>query len=90
MVLKANDRRTSCPCHDEFRGSRSDYVRQLMVWRLQLIKQNGMTLFAANTRVISIGFLRVRIDILLLFETVTVSDNRQQWSSDSFMGGTNF
>ncbi|GFX73985.1 uncharacterized protein TNCV_2954681 [Trichonephila clavipes] len=28
MVLKANDRRTSCPCHDEFRGSRSDYVRQ--------------------------------------------------------------
>ncbi|GFU25955.1 hypothetical protein TNCV_5104531 [Trichonephila clavipes] len=30
MVLKANDRRTSCPCHDEFRGPRSDYVRQ--VW----------------------------------------------------------
>ncbi|GFV71684.1 uncharacterized protein TNCV_3534731 [Trichonephila clavipes] len=29
MVLKANDRRTSCPCHDEFRGPRSDYVRQL-------------------------------------------------------------
>ncbi|GFX96092.1 hypothetical protein TNCV_2289821 [Trichonephila clavipes] len=25
MVLKANDRRTSCPCHDEFRGPRSDY-----------------------------------------------------------------
>ncbi|GFV56457.1 hypothetical protein TNCV_4203811 [Trichonephila clavipes] len=30
MVLKANDRRTSCPCHDEFRGPRSDYVRQQM------------------------------------------------------------
>ncbi|GFX06833.1 uncharacterized protein TNCV_1201501 [Trichonephila clavipes] len=30
MVLKANDRRTSCPCHDEFRGPRSDYVRQLL------------------------------------------------------------
>ncbi|GFU50256.1 hypothetical protein TNCV_300891 [Trichonephila clavipes] len=29
MVLKANDRRTSCPCHDEFRGPQSDYVRQL-------------------------------------------------------------
>ncbi|GFW66573.1 retrovirus-related Pol polyprotein from transposon 412 [Trichonephila clavipes] len=29
MVLKANDRRTSCPCHDEFRGPRSDYVRQM-------------------------------------------------------------
>ncbi|GFV59034.1 hypothetical protein TNCV_1814231 [Trichonephila clavipes] len=28
MVLKANDRHTSCPCHDEFRGPRSDYVRQ--------------------------------------------------------------
>ncbi|GFV30942.1 HTH_Tnp_Tc3_2 domain-containing protein [Trichonephila clavipes] len=28
MVLKANDRRTSCPCHDEFRGPQSDYVRQ--------------------------------------------------------------
>ncbi|GFW49862.1 uncharacterized protein TNCV_1885251 [Trichonephila clavipes] len=29
MVLKANDRRTSCPCHHEFRGPRSDYVRQV-------------------------------------------------------------
>ncbi|GFX93995.1 hypothetical protein TNCV_3413571 [Trichonephila clavipes] len=29
MVLKANDRRTSCPCHDEFREPRSDYVRQV-------------------------------------------------------------
>ncbi|GFX49871.1 hypothetical protein TNCV_1031221 [Trichonephila clavipes] len=29
MVLKANDRRTSCPCHDEFREPRSDYVRQI-------------------------------------------------------------
>ncbi|GFX49651.1 uncharacterized protein TNCV_4902931 [Trichonephila clavipes] len=29
MVLKAKDRRTSCPCHDEFCGSRSDYVRQV-------------------------------------------------------------
>ncbi|GFV03543.1 uncharacterized protein TNCV_5060841 [Trichonephila clavipes] len=29
MVLMANDRRTSCPCHDEFRGPLSDYVRQV-------------------------------------------------------------
>ncbi|GFT28130.1 hypothetical protein TNCV_645111 [Trichonephila clavipes] len=29
MVLKANDRRTSSPCHSEFRGPRSDYVRQV-------------------------------------------------------------
>ncbi|GFV52646.1 transposable element Tcb2 transposase [Trichonephila clavipes] len=30
MVLKAkaNDRRTSSPCHDEFRGPSSDYIRQ--------------------------------------------------------------
>ncbi|GFS56023.1 transposable element Tcb2 transposase [Trichonephila clavipes] len=34
MVLKANDRRTSCPCHDEFRGPRSDYVRQDEVEKL--------------------------------------------------------
>ncbi|GFT59995.1 hypothetical protein TNCV_2686831 [Trichonephila clavipes] len=34
MVLKANDRRTSCPCHDEFRGPRSDYVRQLQETKL--------------------------------------------------------
>ncbi|GFX26360.1 hypothetical protein TNCV_949581 [Trichonephila clavipes] len=27
--VKANDKRTSCPCHDEFRGPRSDYVRQV-------------------------------------------------------------
>ncbi|GFU43051.1 uncharacterized protein TNCV_3141641 [Trichonephila clavipes] len=33
MVLKANDRRTSCPCHDEFRGPRSDYVRQVAAIR---------------------------------------------------------
>ncbi|GFT32470.1 hypothetical protein TNCV_4484681 [Trichonephila clavipes] len=29
IVLKANDRRTSCPWHDEFRGLRSDYVRKV-------------------------------------------------------------
>ncbi|GFT82042.1 uncharacterized protein TNCV_3909771 [Trichonephila clavipes] len=29
MVLKLNDRRISCPCHDEFRGPRSDFVRQV-------------------------------------------------------------
>ncbi|GFW39265.1 uncharacterized protein TNCV_1832511 [Trichonephila clavipes] len=34
MVLKANDRRTSCPCHDEFRGPRSDYVRQIILIHL--------------------------------------------------------
>ncbi|GFU85885.1 uncharacterized protein TNCV_2037161 [Trichonephila clavipes] len=44
MVLKANDRRTSCPCHDEFRGPRSDYVRQVSdyVWNRDIQKRiNG-------------------------------------------------
>ncbi|GFT21658.1 hypothetical protein TNCV_617611 [Trichonephila clavipes] len=35
MVLKTNDRRTSCPCHDEFRGPRSDYVRQVELEKQQ-------------------------------------------------------
>ncbi|GFU42911.1 uncharacterized protein TNCV_3140711 [Trichonephila clavipes] len=39
MVLKANDRRTSCPCHDEFRGPRSDYVRQFGL-AIQELKPN--------------------------------------------------
>ncbi|GFW92745.1 uncharacterized protein TNCV_1735381 [Trichonephila clavipes] len=38
MVLKANDRRTSCPCHDEFRGPRSDYVRQHYTIEKEAIK----------------------------------------------------
>ncbi|GFS71837.1 hypothetical protein TNCV_3715121 [Trichonephila clavipes] len=29
MALKTNDRRTSNPMYDEFRGPRSDYVRQV-------------------------------------------------------------
>ncbi|GFY26832.1 histone-lysine N-methyltransferase SETMAR-like [Trichonephila clavipes] len=37
MVLKANDRRTSCPCHDEFRGPRSDCVRQFRRFRLGIL-----------------------------------------------------
>ncbi|GFU04794.1 hypothetical protein TNCV_797701 [Trichonephila clavipes] len=41
MVLKANDRRTSCPCHDEFRGPRSDYVRQVALATTTLFTGNG-------------------------------------------------
>ncbi|GFX57637.1 hypothetical protein TNCV_2676231 [Trichonephila clavipes] len=43
MVLKANDRRTSCPCHDEFRGPRSDYVRQVA------LENNNNTVFPLFT-----------------------------------------
>ncbi|GFX14706.1 hypothetical protein TNCV_4017041 [Trichonephila clavipes] len=44
MVLKANDRRTSCPCHDEFRGPRSDYVRQEKVC-CQAIAEEGIYMY---------------------------------------------
>ncbi|GFU98767.1 hypothetical protein TNCV_1214831 [Trichonephila clavipes] len=38
MVLKANDRRTSSLCHDEFRGPRSDCVRQVLnIWTDDLL-----------------------------------------------------
>ncbi|GFV29254.1 uncharacterized protein TNCV_4602861 [Trichonephila clavipes] len=45
MVLDANDRRTSSPCHDELRGHRYDYVRQLgcleLVYSLRKPKFEG-------------------------------------------------
>ncbi|GFT24965.1 hypothetical protein TNCV_178941 [Trichonephila clavipes] len=43
MVLKANDRRTSCPCRDEFRGPRSDYVRQRIFSRDTRIQTDDAT-----------------------------------------------
>ncbi|GFV66049.1 uncharacterized protein TNCV_1440561 [Trichonephila clavipes] len=39
IVLKANDRRTSCPRHDEFRGPRSDYVRQLLAVSVTIVNR---------------------------------------------------
>ncbi|GFS55623.1 hypothetical protein TNCV_131451 [Trichonephila clavipes] len=47
MVLKANDRRTSCPCHNEFRGPRSDYVRQVALATQQqiIMEVSGHALF---------------------------------------------
>ncbi|GFV45750.1 retrovirus-related Pol polyprotein from transposon 412 [Trichonephila clavipes] len=43
MVLKANDRRTSCPCHDEFRGPRSNYVRQVALATTTTTPSDGFT-----------------------------------------------
>ncbi|GFU40953.1 hypothetical protein TNCV_4645331 [Trichonephila clavipes] len=37
-----------------------------------------------------VGVVRLRIYIRFLFVMGMVSDNRQQWSSDNFIGGTNF
>ncbi|GFV94706.1 uncharacterized protein TNCV_3864291 [Trichonephila clavipes] len=47
MVLKANDRRTSCPCHDEFRGPRSDYVRQIKAHEIHSGKELDVSLSLA-------------------------------------------
>ncbi|GFX75569.1 hypothetical protein TNCV_4714761 [Trichonephila clavipes] len=44
MVLKANDRRTSCPCHDEFRGPRSDYVNRTATAGSDVV-QSGRPIF---------------------------------------------
>ncbi|GFW24770.1 hypothetical protein TNCV_1960371 [Trichonephila clavipes] len=59
MVLKANDRRTSCPCHDEFRGPRSDYVRQVALATTKnsdrlLIKEIGSRVGRNQTTVMRI------------------------------------
>ncbi|GFV45113.1 RNase H domain-containing protein [Trichonephila clavipes] len=43
MVLKTNDRRT--PCHDEFCGPRSDYVRQVA---LETTTTNTLTILGRN------------------------------------------
>ncbi|GFW92050.1 protein GVQW3 [Trichonephila clavipes] len=49
MVLKANDRRTSCPCHDEFRGPRSDYVRQTEQIKPAKISSNIKAIYGKTT-----------------------------------------
>ncbi|GFY27590.1 putative transposase like protein [Trichonephila clavipes] len=72
MVLKANDRRTSCPCHDEFRGPRSDYVRQIvkhptkiMIWsvisgkgtgRLDVVKARSSKAFLAEQNILLLNW----------------------------------
>ncbi|GFY06453.1 hypothetical protein TNCV_412031 [Trichonephila clavipes] len=67
MVLKANDRRTSCPCHDEFRGPRSDYVR-----RVALATTTTTTFTCTNCG----GGDRGRVAIYRPFGEVSLSLNR--------------
>ncbi|GFV48457.1 hypothetical protein TNCV_843301 [Trichonephila clavipes] len=55
MVLKANDRRTSCPCHDEFRGPRSDYVRQVA-----LATTTTVATLLAICETYSLGFIFIK------------------------------
>ncbi|GFX48850.1 putative LOC100569746 [Trichonephila clavipes] len=53
MVLKANDRRTSCPCHDEFHGPLSGYVRQ------RRISSEGHVFVASVSSVRSLVLLKI-------------------------------
>ncbi|GFX90648.1 hypothetical protein TNCV_3194661 [Trichonephila clavipes] len=53
MVLKANDRRTPCPCHDEFRGPRSDYVRQVALATTTTTIPNGRGLETSDLKYIN-------------------------------------
>ncbi|GFX46889.1 uncharacterized protein TNCV_4040341 [Trichonephila clavipes] len=57
MVLKANDRRTSCPCHDEFRGPRSDYLRQVALATTTCIHSNHRLL---QSRIYNTFYLHLR------------------------------
>ncbi|GFU35155.1 uncharacterized protein TNCV_2106051 [Trichonephila clavipes] len=60
MVLMANDRRTSCPCHDEFRGPRSDYVREVAL-ATTTTTSNSLIVTAAMISVLDImsGFVEL-------------------------------
>ncbi|GFV17835.1 transposable element Tc1 transposase [Trichonephila clavipes] len=60
LVLKANDRRASCPCHDEFRGPRSDYVRQKgMKWtQKQAALRSSMSVSEATVECVRHSFRR--------------------------------
>ncbi|GFX27375.1 hypothetical protein TNCV_34741 [Trichonephila clavipes] len=76
MVLKANDRRTSCPCHDEFRGPRSDYVRQadIAFLSIKIIKTTVLYLLE-----------RVNINVALFSYMRAFGNgprNFEPWSSD--------
>ncbi|GFX56048.1 uncharacterized protein TNCV_1953681 [Trichonephila clavipes] len=62
MVLKANDRRTSCPCHDEFRGPHSDYVRQFTSFQVlypEILTQFCLSLSSVPLNISLIGPCRM-------------------------------
>ncbi|GFT90062.1 uncharacterized protein TNCV_2553811 [Trichonephila clavipes] len=71
MVLKANDRRASCPCHDECRGPRSDYVRQVTLATTTQQQIRSPTRYPLQYRDTKRDFLSFVYDagLLLLFIT---------------------
>ncbi|GFY01519.1 hypothetical protein TNCV_2607061 [Trichonephila clavipes] len=72
MVLKANDRRTSCPCHDEFRGPRSDYVRQNLGGRTGKILRPSSVALKSKNQEISRLQLAVKLPWAIFFESVDI------------------
>ncbi|GFS48073.1 uncharacterized protein TNCV_3599901 [Trichonephila clavipes] len=66
MVLKANDRRTSCPCHDEFRGPRSDYVRQVALATTTTTKQSTVFFFFLEHEIVSSDITSVHPTLIQL------------------------
>ncbi|GFX66078.1 HTH_Tnp_Tc3_2 domain-containing protein [Trichonephila clavipes] len=89
MVLKANDRRTSCPCHDEFRGPLSDYVRQLEVFKELGIAQSVISRlwqqfqgYGNVSRCYSTGRRRVTTPNEDRYLAVNAKRNRRSTASD--------
>ncbi|GFU84070.1 uncharacterized protein TNCV_679691 [Trichonephila clavipes] len=80
MVLKANERRTSCPCHDEFRGPRSDYVRQFNGGRSVIV---GGMMHAQ-----SVQENRVAADRRARGSSSTNHDGRQTWPENAVASGS--
>ncbi|GFY29449.1 hypothetical protein TNCV_2626201 [Trichonephila clavipes] len=72
MVLKANDRRTSCPCHDEFRGPRSDYVRQNLGGRTGKILRPSSVVLKSKNQEINRLQLAVKLPWAIFFESLDI------------------
>ncbi|GFX90811.1 hypothetical protein TNCV_3166421 [Trichonephila clavipes] len=63
---------------------RKEVMIEYWVSSIESLRNNDVIRYGRSSMVV-----RVRIDILFLFGMVTVSNKRQQWSSDNFMGGIN-
>ncbi|GFV84928.1 transposable element Tc1 transposase [Trichonephila clavipes] len=84
MVLKANDRRTSCPCHDEFRGPRFDYVRHVALATTTLQTDEGRTAEKSGSGPQNVTSARDDRRLERIAQTNRTASSRQlaaQWST---------